>query len=838
MSKHGLKYLLATCVALLFFSRMMPAQSLPPLPTDSCIQKGTLGCGVAYYMVTRPSEKGYAHIAVVQRDEPLSDNKREALDTAFLARMGVASGPEGFVSDIDGSTVYHFTQIPFYRPEALDSTLLYSFSLVAASKAQQAVIVSGDIDAVELKKKMDIFSMLVPRMLVKEAHQPDYVWEPSPAPLVKLHPGAPAEISVTYAGARIPFPYMNTAQAIVTDLFGMEFQALLRHRLSRNLRDAGIPYGDIRFRSLRSADYGGDERYTVQVQVAREHLDPAMRVLSSTLAEIDAFGIPVTEFMESKQVILPQLRKKADVPASAAVYVSRCVANFLYGASLASRSEWMRLFSRKNVADTTEARLFNQFAGALLEQLSNLTLEYRDAPDSLDKDDALFYYNLAYLYGSVIPSRKDYAWHQADTLGLPGAGPKIRVKSEKAEPLSGGVLWTFTNGMRVIYKHIPGSVSLQYALQLNGGLGTLDGLQSGEGGYIGEMLPLYDVGGLPAARFRDLLEVQGIRMETEVGLNGMAIRGEAPPERLSLLLKALLGLANNRNLNRSEFEAYSACQALRQAGPEEWLESSMYPGYAYTEGKNPASLRPETQDMAEAFFAERFAHMNDGILILSGNLGEELVKRQLLKYLGGFHTQRGVTARKAVVLSPRSGVNTLTQEGPARGLYLMLDCEWPLTSEHYYTAQVAVEALRKSLVAHLTPYGYSCQLRLSCMAQPQERFRLFITCRPLPAESLPAGMEERSPEQALTAVRAALREASRHKVEAADLKAWKARLDADTRSRRADASGTVGLLLMRYAHNKDFASRAAEQIAAIRAEAVQELLEAWAAGGRIEWRVP
>ena len=64
--------------------------------------------------------------------------------------------------------------------------------------------------------------------------------------------------------------------------------------------------------------------------------------------------------------------------------------------------------------DSTETRLFNQFSSSLLNQLSNLTLEYRARLDTLDEDNALFQYNLAYLYGSTFKESKDYSW-QRDT---------------------------------------------------------------------------------------------------------------------------------------------------------------------------------------------------------------------------------------------------------------------------------------------------------------------------------------------------------------------------------------------------------------------------------------
>ena len=45
-------------LALLTISRIVPAQTLPSLPVDPKIQKGTLRCGVAYYMVKNDERKG------------------------------------------------------------------------------------------------------------------------------------------------------------------------------------------------------------------------------------------------------------------------------------------------------------------------------------------------------------------------------------------------------------------------------------------------------------------------------------------------------------------------------------------------------------------------------------------------------------------------------------------------------------------------------------------------------------------------------------------------------------------------------------------------------------
>lgn len=805
---------------------------------DSRIQKGTLGCGVTYYMVTDRTVKGYADVAIVQRDEPLSAAKRNTLRSSLLSRLSIAPGPEGYLSDTDGSTVYRFCQVPFYRPEALDSTLLYTFGLVAQSKAQQAVIVSGDIDAVELKKKLDIFSMLVPRMLVKTNHQPDYVWEPSPAPSVLFYPDGSARVSISYDGARIPFPYMNTAQALVTDLLGLEFKVLLKHRLERNFRTAGIPYGSIDFHALRSADYGEDERYTVSMRVAPENLHKTMRLMSNTIAEMDAVGVTPEEFAEAKKVLMPTIHRNwVSAPAPGSL-VNRCIAHFLYGANLAPYEETVRLFSRKNVSDSTETRLFNRFADALLEQLTNLTLEYRQAPDSLDRDEELFYYNLSYLYGSVVRTNNDYRWHGADTLGMQVKCPKVKVRNERREPVSGGTIWTFSNGMRVIFKQVPKTGIFNYELQLNGGLAQMEDLKEGEGGYIGDLLSLYDAGGLPAWHFREVLEVSGVSMDTRVDLNNMAVSGVAPSSQLSLLLKALLALANQGKLNQQACEVYRQQQLLHEPGINNALSLQLAPEYRYTDARIPRALSADTWQKAQKFYADRFSRVNDGVLIISGDLNEASVKKLLCQYLGGFRVLKGVTLRRPVEYRPRTGTHTVTESGPEKGLYVLMEADYPVTVSHFYTSCVGQDLLQKRLTEHLAKYGFSSQVEVMPVVHPRERFQVRISCRPLPLASVPADVDDISTQRALSAVRAAIKEASSEQADAADIALWKAKLDQTVERVMASSSGFVTTLHARYAWNKDITSRFKESIAAVTPEDVRDFLRAMAAGGRVEYLVP
>ena len=391
-------------LALLTVSRTVPAQTLPSLPVDARIQKGTLRCGVAYYMVKNDERKGYADFAVVRRGEAPAPSAEESLETAYLSRNGIGPRPGGYFRDFDGSTVLHLDRVPVYDANALDSTLLVTFAQVAASSAAEAVIVAGDIDPTEFKKKMDIFSMMVPQHFVENSHGPDYVWEPSVMPSIVLRNepmGDRGVVRVAYAAPRTPQEQMNTAQALVMGILSREFRTIAVRRIERNLRDAGIPCGRLDFEYLNSTETGGDEEYAVEVQTDRDHLEAAMKIISGTLAGMDEFGVPVQEFIDAKQVMMAEMLPRGSGPLTNRKYVDRCVSHFLYGANLAPYSEETRLFARKNVPDSTETRLFNQFSSSLLNQLSNLTLEYRARLDTLDEDNALFQYNLAYLYGST-----------------------------------------------------------------------------------------------------------------------------------------------------------------------------------------------------------------------------------------------------------------------------------------------------------------------------------------------------------------------------------------------------------------------------------------------------
>jgi hypothetical protein len=397
--------------------------------------------------------------------------------------------------------------------------------------------------------------------------------------------------------------------------------------------------------------------------------------------------------------------------------------------------------------------------------------------------------------------------------------PRVKLKETKPEPVSGGVLWTFSNGMRVVYKQVPARRTFQYSLLLGSGLSGASGLTEGEGGYFGDMLSLYDAGGLSAPDFRDHLAVNGISMDTQVALTYTSIHGAAPSSKLPTLLKALLALANGRTVNRGEFDILLRNARWAREPVDNRLYAMMYPGFSYSPKKYATGLNPGTQAKAAQFYESLFSRMNDGMLIIVGDVDEATVRRVLLRYLGGFRTQRGAAARKSVRYQPRPGTVTKTEEGGRKGVYVRLDAEYPLTGVNYAAAEVAVEALRRQLVRSLDGTGMSVEVTSGFHTYPQERLWMFLSCE--------GGTD-------LDAVREGIRKAAATTLSTKDLNAFKAAALAGINQELTEPETMVEALVARYGIGKDLVTHYKESVNGVTAARITEMLSALAAGSTAE----
>ena len=142
------------------------------------------------------------------------------------------------------------------------------------------------------------------------------------------------------------------------------------------------------------------------------------------------------------------------------------------------------------------------------------------------------------------------------------------------------------------------------------------------------------IAGMKGRDFKDMLSLCGMTMDTKVNLFHTTISGHVEDNDASLLMKSLLAVANDCRPDTLEIDYYARCEALRRSmafGKDSRVvvDSLLCPGYKYTQYKTGAGFDRRVFAKAEALFASMTSKMNDGMLVLVGDMNEAELKRLL-----------------------------------------------------------------------------------------------------------------------------------------------------------------------------------------------------------------
>lgn len=853
--RNSAKYLISFVAFLALFAFEVRAQKLSSLPQASEIVTGVLPNGITFYIITNTASTGYADFALVQKghvDEALSRDALAELPhfqkdspCQFLAKLGVSPEKFGYVRKGE----YRFSDVPVSEKSVCDTTLLMLFDLSARHPYEQAVIVSGDVKVAEIRERMNVFSMMVtPRI---PAPKDEAQVEIPDGVVVKAHVHTGSQvvgIRAEYASPRTPKAQMKTVLPLVTEMFARELDIIVRERLARTLRQRAIPVAGIDIRYHSSAESLGPESFTIGLITDEAHLEAASRALADVLAGIDKFGATADEYADAKEEILGTVHKSTSLSVTTnSEYLDRCSAAFLYGASLASRKAIDDFLSSRDIPVERETELFNNYASALLSPSEGLTLSFDVASEEKGAELAgMFVSSWENPEYEAIPATR------GDTLSLSHNVPKVKLKATASEPVTGGQMWTFSNGMRVIWRRTATPGCFSYALMLNDGATSIPSISQGQCGFVSDILSLCDVAGLAGPDFSRMLRANGISMSTTVGISDMRISGSAPVSRMELLLKSLLSLSqSSRAVSLASYRYYRDCEQLRiaashhtEAAVTEYLDSLLCPDYVYTSKREPSGLTDELPTLAGNYFESQFSHCQGGVLVLVGDIDQFELKKVLSSYLGGFGTSRHRSLRPQVAFNLRSGTTTYTSwSGDAvvgdgtPAVDIAISTKLPYTMERKMSFRLALTALKRELVRAAYPYGMSVDVTGSFDLVPSENVNVKLRLTPVPASGLPSGVEPADPLVAISAIRTVLDALPSVKISSADLKAWKASLAASLDAVLSTPEGMTEAAMTRYSLGKDIVSGRKDKLAAVNESSVREVLTALSAAGRVEYIV-
>lgn len=848
----------------------MSAQSLPALQKASEVVTGTLPNGISYYLVTNRVSKGVADFALVQKGAVDEESAKAALTDLphfqggrpyqYLAKLGVGYKKYGYFRSEEGSTAYHFQNIPVDRQAVRDTVLLLLFDISETCPYEQAVIISGDIDKNAIQERMNVFSMMVtPREKADPEDEPE--WRPSET--VEFRSArAPrqeeAVLTVSYSAPRTPKNVMNTVQPLVSEMFARELGLILCSRVEQVFREKDIPLAGVDWDYSGSSDGPGNEKYSLSLTVPAGNLDAAVSATAAILAELDAGGASVDEFGLARSQVLASYSSKHSL--SNVDWVSKCSSAFLYGSDLASPDTIGEFFATRDVPVSRERELFNSFVSALLDRSKSLELGCVSPGETVSRDRALNAFNSGWDSSSDGVSR-EYAVNNSDTLGL-YVPKKVKAKLKRTvpEPVTGGELWTFSNGMKVIFKQssaVKGGFA--YGFLLNGGYADVPDLARGEGGYVADMLKVCDVAGLSSQSFARMLKAEGIVFEPSASLTDLRISGTSPSSSFHLLMKSLLSIANARSLNKDSYEYYRASELLkvsvdtrRQAGINAVMDTIMCPDYIYADSKLSGALADDLPERAEKYFTRQFSKCEDGILVLVGDLDPFMLKKVLPKYLGGFATGGIPATRPQISYTLRSGWSTYTVDEAESdvgdgelSVNVAESALLPFSLERYAASEIALMELEKKLASALCETGMYAEVSSDFALFPSEKLTFRILCRPTDGKGLPSGIIQSDPLRTLAAVRSALSELSSGEVPQSgvasealskeSLNASKATFLARYEADLSKPEVLVDMALMRYSVGKDRVSGYKEKINAVKLDDVKEVLSALEDGSKVEY---
>lgn len=855
------------------------AQDLPLLPSDPAVSQGVLPNGAAYYIVKNSTTKGTADFALVQKTGTKTDKDTlsagKAVVTAkdalarlprlggsspqgFMTSHGVTPGKDGFVKVSENATVFLFDNVMLSKnATVLDSTLLVLLDIMDRASysedeyvakwytpADQAIIVAGDVDSKSVAEKLKYMSFMIPAG--KSLPREQYTWQDRDTALFTTSRDDVrniATVSTTWRSARTPREYMNTVQPAIYDMFVGELGAIAVSRIRERLRSEDIPVADVSYKHINSIQSLDDEHFTVSVSVAPEHISAAASALASAMASLDAGNVALGEFKEARRGYLDALTLEDRKPLkSNSDYVERCVSAFLYNGTLASQKEKLAFHTSRNLADTTELRLFNGIVSALLDSTKNLTIDYVQGRFQDASPDVKAVFDSTWRADFVRLTQTQDAGIKVPEL--PGPGEKVKLRLTKTEPMSGGQMWTFTNGFRVLYKKMAAYDNIYYSLVMNNGYSSIRDLEEGEGAYMSDYLGLCRVGGLNNLEFKHFLASEGITMQSDVALSGTKVSGSAPEDKAELLVRLLLAVMNGREHDEEAFEYYVRKENLRheyvKGSVEERIaaiDSIMCPDYIYSCRKASGKLSTALGKKADDFYGRLSGKMNDGVLVLVGDVDEVMLKKVLTTYVGGFRTTERAFGRPSVRYQPVSGWSTYTIEGDVNSVDIVMSAPLTMTADNRMAAIIASRVLKQTLSEAIVGTGMYLRLSFDFGVYPQERFNVMISLNEAYKDGFSSESQLSGPIMAMVLLRGALADLAQTSVSQADLNAYKTMLKERMSLEMTDPQYWTRVMADRFINGKDFTTGYKERIDAVTVDKVKTILTSLNEGCKIEYTI-
>lgn len=842
-----MKHILLTAFLLLQTAVFSLAQVA--LENDPGITSGKLPNGVEYYLVKNPTSKGYADFAVVQKGRFRRSVSSANLDSLphfgtvkpyeYLASKGIGYSVSGMVSYSPSGATYRFSDVPVFESAVADSLLLMVFDIVDSYPADQAVVVSGDIDVSWILERMRVFSMVVsPRWTLDGIR--NFSLNPADSIIFSCATTRPSElasIQTTYFSERIPREDMGTIQPLVNKMFADELGNITLRRIRRTFLKTGTTLTDATFRYRGSSEQVEQERYTFTLTVPKDKLTDAAFLMGSILSEMKERGITREEYLVTRNLMVNRARGNSfNALRTNAEYVDKCISTYLFGEAPYSLKSYNEFFASKTLDPDYELELLNRYARSLYSRDHNLILHFRSPEMFLGRDSLV----TPFLRGWDSGKLSSGSWKMdVDLPKLHGlSNGKTKIKSIETEPVSGGSIWNFANGMKVIFKKTGTKGTFHFGFLFNDGYSSVPGMSKGGNAYLADMLKLSRIAEVPGEDFFNALELAGIHIDCNISYASMQMTGFAPTSKLETLLRAMLTISQERKPDQAAYRDFAIAekQRLRKerftaTGVRTLLDSLISPDYQFPKGRYASALTDDLPIKADWYFSRVFGNWSNGVIFISGDFDEAELKKYMTAHInsfktGGSNSGRSIVARHLSEEDPVLSSDDFRAGDGTPAVYMEMAGRITFNLQRKYALKIAERMLRSELVRKTAKLGMYVDVKSGYEFLPYEMMTINMSCRRCTGAGLPASVTPQETDAVRDLMLETVQDLCDRGVDPGLLKAMKARLLQEETARFGSQEALLDAILTRYALAKDTMTGYKQAVNAVSAEDIGDILSA------------
>ncbi|MCQ2142503.1 MAG: hypothetical protein MJY56_00380 [Bacteroidales bacterium] len=707
-------YIIITLFLVLSSAFHANAQKLSTLAPDGSVTSGKLPDGLQYTIVTSTAEKGRSEYALLQR-ACQSENK----GCYSLRRFGTFTSSAGVQSQ---------DSILFQMVSAAKTAIDECDSLYGTDN--QTFIIIGDVDRNAVSEKLRLFSYMVPASAAKAAWKYPYEWKSRPleAEVFPEEGLGVAKVKISYFSSRPRADRINTIYPTVSKVMMETLGEITRRRLEDRFPALDLPVANLGVSVMPIDMSDGDQSLDIEFAVGEDNLAQAIAVVASTAAEIGGGGVQSAEILQVSDAIIERFKNEAKEPILNATWLRRVVSSLVTGTDLASPATKVKLFTDREIADSTVISSIKSIASATYGNDENIRISVSGGamtPGALEN-----VYEQARL---VKPDSVPNGFLSLASAALPSPSPKkYKPKKTVNEKTFAGTEFRFANGLRVFYRQMNTGGKLYWSAVMGGGTSSLEGAVAGESAYLDDIFSICTINGFKANEFLRLMESKGMTVKADVNFDDCFLRGEADSSNPDLFFRFLLSILNGRAADEKAYEYYEKCESLGSMiyaddHIMERLEKELQPGYAFSEYKTGDILADDFYERAERFYAKRFGTTNDGALIVVGDITEYKFLTSLRMFADQFRTSAAKRTVPSVSYRILSGERSISTDYDLPAVRIVASGLMETTMDNRLAVGIADMLLSKVLSSALKSSGWEVRSSLTFSSAPKGHINLRVS---------------------------------------------------------------------------------------------------------------